>query len=162
MRACTHPLFAGAYLWPLRRHQIGSLEVAPRVIQQLPIARMIDGFHGRQILDHFGMMAVEMLHEFRFRVRGPGHEKGLRASDRRRDIFEEGMILGGMSAAHRICLVMDMGVGIVWMKHKLIGLQSVEMEDTGLAMVDPQNCVRVRAHGLVFRCERPAGQFHPR
>ena len=70
-----------------------------------------------------------------------GDEDRARIRDRLRDRVQKGVVFGGVPAADRIGLVMNVFGGIVRVQHELLDIGRAEMEHPRFAMIDPEDGV---------------------
>jgi hypothetical protein len=117
------------------------------MIHKRIVGGMIDRFDADNPVDEFRIMAMDVLDQFGLRVRRTRDEDELGVFYGFDGVVQEFLIFGRMSAADRIGLVMDMPRGIVRFDDDPIGLKPVEMEDARFAVIDPDDCVGVGAHG---------------
>ena len=109
---------------------------------------MIDRFHAGNGFHLARLVLMNVLDQLGLGVGRAGDENGIGVGERFGDGVKILMIRGGMSAADRIGLVMNMPRRHVGMKDDLIEAGKTEMEDPGLQMVDPDDRVKMMLHDL--------------
>jgi len=135
-----------AGLLNLRVHPIGGFEIFSGISEERSIARMVDGFHRRNGVHHFGIMAVNMLQQLCLCIGRTGDEDSARAGNRVGDGLQEGLILRGMSAADGARFVMDMFGRIMRVENQLIDFRRAEMEYASFMMIYPDDGMIVFVH----------------
>lgn len=60
--------------------------------------------------------------------------------------LEELLVDAHMATATRVCFVMQVVTGSAGTDYRSVGLDSAEMEDSGLTVIDPDNCMVVVLH----------------
>jgi hypothetical protein len=91
----------------LRGRQILGVKIFPRIGDERRITWMIDRFHAGNRLHPLGIVLVNMLDQFDFRIGRPGDKNSPGVRHRFHDGVKVVLILGGVSAADGIGLVMD-------------------------------------------------------
>ena len=80
---------------------------------ELRVARVIDAFHADDLLRHLRIVLADMFDQRGLGVGRTGDEDRAGIRDRLRDRVQKGVVLGGVPAADRIGLVMNVFGGIV-------------------------------------------------
>src|SRR5579871_4869230 len=131
----------------LRRHPVRRLEVLSRIGDELRIAWMIDGLHADNRAHQLRTVLANVLDQFGLFVGRPGDEDGTCVCNRFSHGLQIGMILRRVSAADRICLMVDVPGRMIGMKNEPLHVSRCEMKDPGFTMVDPDDGVIVmRVH----------------
>jgi hypothetical protein len=61
--------------------------------------------------------------------------------------MKEGLVLGGVAAADRMRLVMQMVDLVLRMHHLVVDVLDIEVKHARLAMIDPDDGMEMLAHG---------------
>ena len=121
----------------------------PGKSDQLRVARMIDRFDAGDKLHQPGIVLLDMLNQLRFCIGRTGYENRAGIGDRFSDRMKEFVISRSMTAADRICLVVDVLGRMVRMQDELIDIGRIEMKYARLLVVDPDNGMKVMlTHGI--------------
>ena len=110
---------------------------------ELRVAWMIDGFDTDDDLHQLWMVGVNVFDQLGLGISWSGDQHRAGVCDRLGDRFEEILILGGMSGADRIRLVVDVPGRIVGPHHQPVDVGRAEMEHTRFVVIDPNDGVKV-------------------
>src|SRR5205823_14851485 len=88
---------------------------------------MVDGLNRRDPLDELGVVAVDVLDRFGLRIGRTGDQYCSGGTDCTDHVLKEGMIFGGVPAADRGGLVMNVSSGMVPMQDELVKIRRCEM-----------------------------------
>jgi hypothetical protein len=111
---------------------------------------MIDRFDPSQAIDQLRIVPMDVLDQLGLGVRRAGDEHRPCVGDGGGDLMEKVLIFGDMPATQRVCLVMDMVGRIVGAENQPIDLRRIEMEDSRLMMIDPDNGMIMARHGRLL------------
>src|SRR5262249_49679269 len=135
----------------LRQHPIFRLEGAPGMGDELPVARMIDGFHTDDDLHQCGIMLADVFDQFGLGIGRSRNENRAGVCDRLRDSLKEGVILRGMPAPDGVCLMVDVLGRMIGVQHESLHISRAEMEHACFMVIDPNDGMKVMAaHGMVL------------
>src|SRR5580704_2512775 len=131
----------------LRQHPVFDFEILARMRHELGVARVIDAFHPDDLLRQLRIVLADMFDQRGLGVGRAGDEDRARIRDRLRDRVQKGVVFGGVPAADRIDLVMNVFGGIVRVQHELLDIGRAEMEHPRFAMIDPDDGVMMMMTG---------------
>jgi hypothetical protein len=136
-------LLSLGWLFPLRQHYILGFEIMPGMGDELAVARMIDGLDADDYLHQLRIVRTDVLDQFGLGIgrSGDKHRAGIR--DGLRDSMKESVIFGGIAAADRVCLVVDVSRRIVRVQHQPFDVRWAEMEHARFMVINPNNRVKV-------------------
>ena len=120
-----------------------GFEYAPRVVEQLAVAWMVDGLDRHNLLHQRRSMLPDVLDKLCLFIRRTGDEHRPRIGNRFGNTLEKRMILRRMPAADAVGLVVEMTGRPIRVNDKLIRLGDAEMKYPRLPMIDPDNRVIV-------------------
>jgi len=125
----------------LRQHPILGPEVMSSVGDELPVAWMIDGFDSDDDPHQLGIMLADVLDQLGLGVGRAGDENRVGFGEGFRDGMKIFMIRGGVPAADRIGLVMDVLGRMLRTDDEPFDIGPAEMKNARLSMVDPDDGV---------------------
>jgi hypothetical protein len=102
-------------------------------------------FHSGDELRLLRGVLVDVLDQFRLRIRRPGYKYGARVCDGVRDGLKIVVILGRVPAPDGIGLVVDMSGRMVRVNDESFGVREVEMEYARLAVINPDDGMKMMA-----------------
>ena len=112
-------------------------EITPGMIDQLAIARMIDGLDCGDPRSQLWHVMPYVLDKFRLGIGRTGDQDCPGVGNRLRHPLQEGMILGSVATPDAVCLVMQVPGGMIRMHDELVGIRRTKMKYTRLTMIDP-------------------------
>jgi hypothetical protein len=118
-------------------------KVPARVVHQLTIAGVVDGFDCHNARGEIRAVMLNVLDELRFGAGRAGDEDDAGVSHRVRHALEEVVILARVPAADAVGLVVQVPGGIIGMYDEAVDLCCVEMKHARFAMIDPHHGVVV-------------------
>jgi hypothetical protein len=121
----------------LRTHSVGGPEILASVGDECTIGGMVDGLYRRDSLDELGIVAVDMLDQFGLGIRRTGDQYCASAANCTDHVLKEGVIFGGMPAADRVGLMMNVSSGMLWMHDNLVNIRRVEVKHPRFMVIDP-------------------------
>jgi hypothetical protein len=110
---------------------------------ELPIARMIHSLHTDDLLHQGRIMLADVLDHLGFRIGWSRNENCAGVCNRLGDCLKEGVILRGMPAPDRVCLVVDVFGRVIRVQHEPFHVGWAEMEYACLMMIDPDSRMKV-------------------
>jgi hypothetical protein len=125
----------------LRQHPVFGFEILARMRHELGGARVIDAFHADDLLRQLRIVLADMFDQRGLGVGRAGDKDRTGIGDRLRDRMQKSMVFGGVPAADRIGLVMNVFGGIVGVQHQLLDIGRAEMKNARFAMIDPNDGV---------------------
>ena len=132
-----------------QQQPIFRLEVASGVGDELPVARMIDGFHTDDNLHQRGITLADVFDQFGLCISRSRNENRAGVCDRLRDSLKEGVILRGMPAPDGVCLMVDVLGRMIGVQHESFHISRAEMEHACFMVIDPNDGMKVMAaHGI--------------
>jgi hypothetical protein len=144
----------------LRQHPVLGLKVMSGMGDELPVARMIHGLHTDDLLHQGRIILADVLYQLSFRIGWSCNENCGGVCNRLRDCLKEGLILSGMPAPDRVCLVVDVLGRVIRVQHEPFHVDWAEMEHACLMMIDPDSRMKVMiGHDESFR--RPGRTARP-
>ena len=117
-------------------------EVAPGMIDQLTITRMINRFDGGHPSCQIRTVVLDVLEQFCLCIGRAGDQDRASIGNRLSHPLEKVMIFGGMPTTDAVGFVMQVLGWMIRMDDERVGVRNVEMEHAGFAMIDPN-------HGMV-------------
>ena len=105
---------------------------------------MIDGLDPGNMLDQLRIVVMDVLHQLGLGVGRTGDEDFACVGDGGGNLVEEILILGGMAAADRVRLVMDVAGRVVRVQHETVDIVGLD------ANLRPRARLTVRAGGVEF------------
>jgi hypothetical protein len=134
---------AGPSSRSLRTHSVGGPEILARVGDECTIGGMVDGLYRRDSFDELGVVAVDVLDQFGLGIRRTGDQYCASAANCTDHVLKEGVIFGGMPAADRVSLMMNVSSGMLRMHDDLVNIRRVEMKHPRFMVIDPDGRVIV-------------------
>src|SRR4029077_15054364 len=110
------------------------------------IAWMIERFDSRDPLRKSGLRALNERCEFILRTRRSGDENRSGRGKFLRHAFQEFLVKRHVTTVARICLVMQMRCRIATCDNSSMAVDAIEVEDSRLVMIDPDQRVKVMVH----------------
>jgi hypothetical protein len=110
---------------------------------ELPVARMVHGLHTDDFLHQGAIMSADVLDQLSFRIGWSRNENCAGICNRLRDCLKEGVILRGMPAPDRVCLMVDVLGRVIWVQYEPLHVGRAELEHARLVMIDPDNRMKV-------------------
>ena len=110
---------------------------------ELPIARMIHSLHTDDLLHQGRIMLADVLDHLGFRIGWSRNENCAGVCNRLGDCLKESVILRGMPAPDRVCLVVDVFGRVIRVRHEPFHVGWAEMEYACLMMIDPDSRMKV-------------------
>jgi hypothetical protein len=136
----------------LSSHPQGRLMVGvkdpTRVIEELPVGRMVDCFDSGNLGMNLRRVALHVLDELRLGVGRPGNQDDSGVRHGRCHAMQEVLIFRGVPAADGTGLVVQMPGRMLRMHDAFVRFKGIEVKDPGLVMVDPHGGVKVGCHDL--------------
>jgi hypothetical protein len=131
----------------LRQHPVGRLEVFSRVGDELRVAWMIDGLYADNCVHQLRTVLANVPDQFGLFIGRPGDEDGACICNRFGHGLQVGVILGRVSAADRIYLMVDVPGRVIGMKDEPFHVSRCDMKDPGFTVVDPDDgVIMMRVH----------------
>jgi hypothetical protein len=124
----------------------------------LAIGWMIGGFDGDDPLADRRMLLVQVLGKLRLRARWTDDQDLAGIVERGRDLLQEMLVGRGMAAADGVRLVVQMLGLQMRMQRQLVGTGETDMEQLGLAVIEPHDGMKMSRHDLVLVSKSPREQ----
>jgi hypothetical protein len=131
---------------PLRSPAIVDLEILAGKPEQFTIARVIQWLDTSDSCCEAWPVLAQIGSQFLLRTRRPGDQEDPGVQQVFGDMLEKGLVNRRVPAIAGIRLVMDMLVWMAAANGVEFDVRGVELEDSGLLMVDPDNRVIMVAH----------------
>src|SRR5580704_8578444 len=132
--------------YPRRAH----FEMLLGIGDDLAVARVIGSFHRDDALADLRVLLPEGFGQFGFRAGRPDDQDFAGVAQGTGHLSEKFLVGCGVAAADRVGLVMKVPSGEMRMQGDLVVAGEAEVEDPGLAMVDPDDRVKMGWHVLSF------------
>lgn len=127
-------------------HAIVSLEEGPPECDQRPIGRMIDRFDPRDAAGKIRVGTRDVRDQLLLRHARPHDENCARLCKRVCDALEERLVHRNMAAIARIGLVVQVIMRMAAVDRRTLGLGCVEIENSCLMVVEPDEQMIVLTH----------------
>ena len=114
---------------------------------------MIDRFYPNHCLHHLWIMLMDMLDQLGLGVGGSGNQKCARSCYRFHDGLKVVLIILRMSTPDRVGFMVDVLGWMVWMQHRSIDIRRAQMENSGFAVINPND-------GMIMRTVHRIDLFH--
>ena len=116
----------------------------------LAVARVVGSFYRDDALADLRVLLPEKFGQLGFGAGRADDQDFAGVAQGTRQLREKFLVGSGVAAADRIGLVMKVSRGKMWMQGDLVVAGQAEVEDPGLAMVDPDDRVKMGWHVLSF------------